>query len=261
MENNNKLTRHLLTLATKQTNSNNQYTTKFDTTYTTGNTNSLASKWAKVPTNQAPQTIKHTEDTPQATGDNTTVYYAANVPKTKTAGNYQTTITHTATANVLDPPEVEKVEPSTIRQGMSISASDSAFTCYLTDKGSVYCYGVNGNNFVRSGVQATDAIGPSSSVGGGWLKVDTTAFDSSSSSAGRTITITGSKLNKVTGVYIDSNKNGQLNIGTDVQCTNLSIKSDAELTCTVPQLSPGTYNLFVVNASNQTMVSNALTYR
>ena len=89
--------------------SNNQYTTKFDTTYTTGNTNSLTSKWAKVPTNQAPQTIKHTEDTPQAAGDNTTVYYAANVPKTKTAGNYQTTITYTATANVLAKPEVEKV--------------------------------------------------------------------------------------------------------------------------------------------------------
>ena len=136
-----------------------------------------------------------------------------------------------------------------------------AYTCYLTDKGSVYCYGVNGNRHVYSGVQATDAIGPSSSVGGGWLKVDTTAFDSSSSGAGRTITITGSKLSKVTGVYIDSNKNGQLDVGTDTQCTNLSIKSDAELTCTVPQLSPGTYNLFVVNASNQTMVSNALTYR
>ena len=91
--------------------SNNKYTTKFDTTYTTGNTNSLTSKWAKVPTNQAPQTIKHTEDTPPTEGDNTTVYYAANVPKNKTAGQYQTTITYTATANVLAKPEVEKVPP------------------------------------------------------------------------------------------------------------------------------------------------------
>ena len=124
--------------------SNNKYTTKFDTTYTTGNTNSLTSKWAKVPTNQAPQTIKHTEDTPQAAGDNTTVYYAANVPKTKTAGQYQTTITYTATANVLDPPEVEKVEPSTIRQGLSMVIENSqryGFSCYVTDKGSVYCGG------------------------------------------------------------------------------------------------------------------------
>ena len=137
-----------------QRDSNNQYTTKFDTTYTTGNTNSLTSKWAKVPTNQAPQTIKHTEDTPQAAGDNTTVYYAANVPKNKTAGQYQTTITYTATANILDPPEVEKVEPSTIRQGLQMTIGEKpasgsqwqgnyqpaqTFTCYLTTAGSVYC--------------------------------------------------------------------------------------------------------------------------
>ena len=94
-----------------------------------------------------------------------------------------------------------------------------------------------------------------------WYKIDTSKLDSSSSSAGRTITITGSKLSKVTGVYVDSNKNGRLDVGTDAQCANLSIRSDAQLTCTVPQLSPGTYNLFVVNASNQTMVPNALTYR
>ena len=131
--------------------SNNKYTTKFDTTYTTGNTNSLTSKWAKVPTNQAPQTIKHTEDTPQAAGDNTTVYYAANVPKNKTAGQYRTTITYTATANILDPPEVEKVEPGAIRQGLSMvmgdaptdtsgeSGAQANYTCYLTNAGSVYC--------------------------------------------------------------------------------------------------------------------------
>ena len=136
--------------------SNNKYTTKFDTTYTTGNTNSLTSKWAKVPTNQAPQTIKHTEDTPQAAGDNTTVYYAANIPKTKTAGNYQTTITYTATANVLDPPKVEKVEPSSIRQGLQMTVGETeavgrpgqsnyqparTFACYVTTAGSVYCAG------------------------------------------------------------------------------------------------------------------------
>ena len=136
--------------------SNNKYTTKFDTTYTTGNTNSLTSKWAKVPTNQAPQTIKHTEDTPQAAGDNTTVYYAANVPKNKTAGQYQTTITYTATANVLAKPEVEKVEPGTIKQSLQMTIGETeavgrpgqsnyqpahAFTCYVTDNGSVYCAG------------------------------------------------------------------------------------------------------------------------
>ena len=255
---------------------NNQYTTKFDTTYTTGNTNSLTSKWAKVPTNQAPQTIKHTEDTPQAAGDNTTVYYAANVPKNKTAGQYQTTITYTATANVLDPPEVEKVEPSTIRQGLSMVIENSqryGFSCYVTDKGSVYCGGnTDGDSTMLHSVLPNYSGGSNSqlyirtavTVSGGtayWYKLKLDKFDSSSSGAGRTITITGSKLSKVTGVYIDSNKNGQLDTSTDVQCTNLSIKSDSELTCTAPQLSPGTYNLFVVNASNQTMVSNALTYR
>ena len=136
--------------------SNNQYTTKFDTTYTTGNTNSLTSKWAKVPTNQAPQTIKHTEDTPQAAGDNTTVYYAANVPKNKTAGQYQTTITYTVTANVLAKPEVEKVSPDTIKQSLQMTIGETeavgtpgssnyqpaqTFACYVTTTGSVYCAG------------------------------------------------------------------------------------------------------------------------
>ena len=256
--------------------SNNQYTTKFDTTYTTGNTNSLTSKWAKVPTNQAPQTIKHTEDTPQAAGDNTTVYYAANIPKTKTAGQYQTTITYTATANVLAKPEVEKVEPSTIRQGLSMVIENSqryGFSCYVTDKGSVYCGGnssgdanmlhsvlPNYRGYSNSQLYTETAV----AVDGGsanWYKLKLDKLDSSSSSAGRTITITGSKLSKVTGVYVDSNKNGRIDVGTDAQCANLSIKSDAQLTCTAPQLLPGTYNLFVVNASNQTMVPNALTYR
>ena len=132
---------------------NNQYTTKFDTTYTTGNTNSLTSKWAKVPTStETAQTIKHTEDTPQAAGDNTTVYYAANVPKNKTAGQYQATITYTATANVLDPPEVEKVSPETIGQGVQVVAANIAIDddgsgnsnenmimCYITDIGKIYC--------------------------------------------------------------------------------------------------------------------------
>ena len=76
------------------------------------------------------------------------------------------------------------------------------------------------------------------------------------------INIQDIKVNDLVVSYnIDSNKNGQLDTSIDAQCTNLSIKSDSELTCTAPQLSPGTYNLFVVNASNQTMVPNALTYR
>ena len=176
--------------------SNNKYTTKFDTTYTTGNTNPLTSKWAKVPTNQAPQTIKHTEDTPQAAGDNTTVYYAANVPKTKTAGNYQTTITYTATANVLAKPEVEKVEPSTIRQGLQMTVGETeavgrpgssnyqpaqTFTCYVTTAGSVYCAGsaTSSNN---ADYQPRDDY----DIPGSWIKsvsptltdIDTTAYGS-----------------------------------------------------------------------------------
>ena len=111
----------------------------FDTSYTTGNTNSLTSKWAKVPTStETAQTIKTTEDTPPTEGDNTTVYYGVNVPKNKTAGQYQTTITYTATANILDPPEVEKVEPSSIRQSLQMTA------CYVTTAGSVYCTGPTG---------------------------------------------------------------------------------------------------------------------
>ena len=139
---------------------------------------------------------------------------------------------------------------------------DGAYTCYLTDKGNVYCAGTDSNGTLSNTLPVFRAVGYAKAISNSpFVQVDTTKFDSSSSSAGRTITITGSKLSKVTGVYIDSNKNGQLDVGTDTQCTNLSIKSDSELACTAPQLLPGTYNLFVVNASNQTMVPNALTYR
>jgi len=160
----------------------------------------------------------------------------------------------------------------------SSSREAEAFACYVTDKGSVYCGGdswyeynwlpnilPNSNSHLgNNGGSLYSAVDTGAKYDANrlyWYKVDTSKLDSSSSGAGRTITITGSKLSKVTGVYIDSNKNGQLDTSTDAQCTNLSIKSDSELTCTAPQLSPGTYNLFVVNASNQTMVPNALTYR
>ena len=360
--------------------SNNQYTTKFDTTYTTGNTNSLTSKWAKVPTSQAPETIKHTEDTPQATGDNTTVYYAANIPKTKTAGNYQTTITYTATANVLDPPEVEKVSPDTIRQGMSMVSVDVPYTyimdggyvdastsmCYLTESGLIYCsntstaaimslvpfwdgggmhpslnggayeligageYGGTTLNWLKidtsafdgrvvqmsvvtkaggTGGNVGDAVGcyltdrgtvycsnsiRSSATNAGasfstvatydnssrtyvgafttekageydghpyyWIKVDTGTFDSSSSSTGTTITLTGKNLSKVTNVYIDANNNGILDEGADASANNLTIISDTQLTFTAPSMSVGTYNIIVVNPGN-VVVGGTLTYR
>lgn len=305
--------------------SNNKYTTKFDTTYTTGNTNSLTSKWAKVPTNQAPQTIKHTEDTPQAAGDNTTVYYAANVPKTKTAGNYQTTITYTATANVLAKPEVEKVSPETIRQGLQmtigeIPASGTAgqgnyqpartFACYVTTAGSVYCagpttvtesqetsgdttthnYDYNKASWMSSlaptasqafssslgtmSVQSyspvvaltdTETTGPSWSkdvynVRSYWFKLDTTGMDSSSTTSGTTITLTGKNLSKVTNVYIDANNNDTLDEGTDIAVSNLKIISDTQLTFTAPSMSPGTYNLIITNPGN-VVVKGTLTYR
>ena len=400
--------------------SNNQYTTKFDTTYTTGNTNSLTSKWAKVPTNQAPQTIKHTEDTPQAAGDNTTVYYAANVPKNKTAGQYQTTITYTVTANVLAKPEVEKVSPDTIKQSLQMTIGETeavgtpgssnyqpaqtfacyvtttgsvycagpaensgpaynqilnranwmryvtpnytytdnykevigglftpvqaqkvsedrndyttywfkidtskfdggvaqmvvggysasgttssdrvsagAFTCYLTTTGSVYCAGPAGNS---TGVQYEQVLNRPSwiryvtpnytytdnykeAIGGSftpvqaqkvtnagedgndyttyWFKIDTTGMDSSSTTSGTTITLTGKNLSKVTNVYIDTNNNSALDEGTDIAVSNLKIISDTELTFTAPSMSPGTYNLIITNPGN-VVVKGTLTYR
>ena len=127
----------------------------FDTSYTTGNTNPLTSKWAKVPTSsETAQTIKHTTTTPnRSTGDNTVVYYGANIPKNKIAGTYQTTVTYTATANALDPPKVESVGPDSIGQGVQIvpaqigKSSDSHASpmvmCYITDQGKVYCGGRN----------------------------------------------------------------------------------------------------------------------
>ena len=164
---------------------------------------------------------------------------------------------------------------STPSSGSGMYKNGIPFACYVTTAGSVYCGGDNYYTMWTSalapnylGSTNMDKLFTQVSTGVmadshylSWYKLKLDKFGSSSSSAGRTITITGSKLSKVTGVYIDSNKNGQLDVGTDTQCANLSIKSDSELTCTAPQLSPGTYNLFVVNASNQTMVPNALTYR
>ena len=144
--------------------SSNEFAQDFDTNYTVGTNNPTTSKWAKVPTSQTPETIKHTEDTPQESGDNTTVYYGVNVPKNKTAGQYRTTITYTATANILDPPEVEKVEPGTIRQNVQVVAApigqDSESTavpmmiCYLTNAGEVYC----GSRHSNAGVDYGAAI-------------------------------------------------------------------------------------------------------
>ena len=135
---------------------NNSNTSRFDTSYVSSNNKlPLTSKWAKVPTSsETAQTIKHTTTTPnQSAGDNTVVYYGANIPKNKIAGTYQTTVTYTATANALDPPKVESVGPDSIGQGVQIvpaqigKSSDShaypMVMCYITDQGKVYCGGRN----------------------------------------------------------------------------------------------------------------------
>ena len=93
-----------------------------------------------------------------------------------------------------------------------------------------------------------------------WLKVDTSKFDSSSTTAGTTITLTGKNLSKVTNVYIDTNNNSALDEGTDIAVSNLKIISDTQLTFTAPSMSPGTYNLIITNPGN-VVVKGTLTYR
>ena len=85
-------------------------------------------------------------------------------------------------------------------------------------------------------------------------------MDSSSSTAGTTITLTGKNLSKVTNVYIDANNNGVLDEGVDVSVNNLAIISDTQLTFTAPSMSAGTYNIIVVNPGN-VVVGGMLTYR
>ena len=155
--------------------------------------------------------------------------------------------------------------------------------CYLTDQGNVYCsngsesYGTNTNMEAIESVQyvtpsAIDWSGQAHYVG----QFSTAQAGTASSGhlyywihllegnikpfGNATVTITGSDLDWVTNVYVDSNNNGQLDTSTDAQCT-ITAQSATQITCTAPQLSPGTYNLFVVNPDNQTKVETALTYR
>ena len=106
----------------------------------------------------------------------------------------------------------------------------------------------------------TNFMGQYTSTRAYWFKIDTTGMDSSSTTAGTTITLTGKNLSKVTNVYIDTNNNSALDEGTDIAVSNLKIISDTELTFTAPSMSPGTYNLIITNPGN-VVVKGTLTYR
>ena len=106
----------------------------------------------------------------------------------------------------------------------------------------------------------SSGVNPTVNAKSYWFKIDTSAMDSSSTSAGTTITLTGKNLSKVTGVYIDANNNGILDEGTDISVSNLKISSDTQLTFTAPSMSAGTYNIIVVNPGN-VVADGTLTYR
>ena len=227
----------------------------FDTSYTTGNTNPLTSKWAKVPTStETAQTIKTTEDTPPTEGDNTTVYYGVNVPKNKTAGQYQTTIIYTATANILDPPEVEKVSPETIGQGLSMvtgtvpSSYDmqpgSLFTCYISAvRGGVYCAIPESDYDAELSAIAPDGL--ITSGRSGWYEVNTSGMN-------------GSVIQMVTGTapstYSDRPGNEYTCYVTDtgrVYCSVAWDGNDAELSAIAPDglITSGRSGWYEVNTS------------
>jgi hypothetical protein len=70
----------------------------FDATYTTEtNAGSSATLWAGVPATGSAQTLKTTSST--ASGDTTTVWYAAKANSSQPNGVYSDTVTYTATTN------------------------------------------------------------------------------------------------------------------------------------------------------------------
>ena len=159
-----------------------------------------------------------------------------------------------------------KVDTSKLDGKVTQVISGSNNTCYLTDKKSAYCTGSYKNVAPHTSYNAN--AGAYTNVVAGsyngssyyWIKVDTSKTDSSSTTAGTTITLTGNNLSKVTNVYIDTNNNSALDEGTDITVSNLKIISDTELTFTAPSMSPGTYNLIITNPGN-VVVKGTLTYR
>ena len=119
---------------------------------------------------------------------------------------------------------------------------------------------IRGNGSIYGGAYSIVDAGSNEAGIYSWIKVDTSKFDSSSSSAGTTITLTGKNLSKVTNVYIDANNNSTVDEGTDIAVTNLKIISDTQLTFTAPSMSAGTYNIIVINPGN-VVPGGTLTYR
>jgi len=73
-------------------------TNGFDASYSTETNNgSSTSKWAGVPASGSPMMIKTTSST--ASGDTTTVWYAAKADASQPNGTYTGTVTYTATTN------------------------------------------------------------------------------------------------------------------------------------------------------------------
>ena len=68
-----------------------------------------------------------------------------------------------------------------------------------------------------------------------------------------TITLTGTNLSGVTNVYIDLSGDGAMQ--SNEQCTNLTIKSDTELTCDAPtddSIATGDYTMYIETPYNHT---------
>lgn len=67
------------------------------------------------------------------------------------------------------------------------------------------------------------------------------------------ITITGSNFTNVNNIYIDLNADGTMQ--SSEQCTDLTVNSDAELTCNVPtdnSISTGDYTMYIETPYNYT---------
>ena len=67
------------------------------------------------------------------------------------------------------------------------------------------------------------------------------------------VTLTGSNFSNVNNVYIDLNRDGTMQ--ANEQCTDLTINSDAELTCDVPtdnNIASGDYTMYIETPYNYT---------
>ena len=224
--------------------------------------------WKAMSAIGRPLTLAESDDTVDSATQ--TVRYGVRIdnPATVLAGEYTADIMYSATVKLPPAPTISGVTPGQIQRPVKIRLNSmisntvpgfdqtKAYSCYITDKNSVYCgQGYvgqsNGQSMINYaiGFKGLSKIDPAQLDGGVMGKSE---YDVSS----RLVEIMGSNFNNTNAVYVDYNGNNQQE--ADEKCIDIQIAND-KITCTVPELAAGTYKLHVVDAFGQSASVN-ITY-